>query len=79
VEKSQRHASYRAIPPADFAALGVQQIAYVKPVTPEEEATGLAHGYAIHAADGTPLTVMQSREAAMAAIVQNEMEPLSVH
>jgi hypothetical protein len=79
MEKRDRHASYQAIPPAAFAALGVQQIAYVKPVSAEEEATGLGHGFAIHAADGTPLTVMQSREAAMAAIVQNDMQPLSVH
>jgi len=77
--EKQKHASYRAIPPADFAALGVQQIAYVKPVPNEGDAEGQARSYAIHAADGTPLTVLQSREAAMAAVIQNDMEPLSVH
>lgn len=72
MDKPRQHATYHAIPPTAFAALGVQQIAYVKRIDGERN-------YAIHAADGTPLTVMQSREAAMAAVVQNDMEPLSVH
>jgi hypothetical protein len=57
-----------------LAMLGVSQVAYVKPVmlngTP---------GFAIHAADGTPMAVVGDRDVAMAAIVQNEMHPLSVH
>lgn len=58
----------------DFAAFGVDNLAYVKPVT--------LHGstsFSIHAADGTPLTVMPERTVAFAAVRQNDMEPLSVH
>ena len=57
-----------------LAQLGVSQIAYVKPVT-----VNGAHGFAIHAADGTPMAMADDRDVAMAAIIQHEMFPLSVH
>ncbi len=57
-----------------LGALGVSHIAYVKPVI----VNGTA-GFAIHAADGTPMALAQDRATAMAAIVQHEMLPLSVH
>jgi hypothetical protein len=57
-----------------LAALGVSHIAYVKPVI----VNGIA-GFAIHAADGTPMAVAGDRDVAVAAIVQHEMHPLSVH
>ena len=57
-----------------LGALGVAQIAYVKPVI----VNGTA-GFAIHAADGTPMALAGDRATAMAAIVQHEMLPLSVH
>jgi hypothetical protein len=57
-----------------LAALGVSHIAYVKPVM----VNGM-QGFAIHAADGTPMAVAGNREVALAAVVQHEMLPLSVH
>jgi hypothetical protein len=57
-----------------LAALGMSHIAYVKPVV----INGVA-GFAIHAADGTPMAVAGDRDVAVAAIVQHEMHPLSVH
>jgi hypothetical protein len=57
-----------------LAALGVSHIAYLKPVV----VNGL-QGFAIHAADGTPMAVAGNREVAVAAVVQHEMLPLSVH
>ncbi len=57
-----------------LAQLGVSHIAYVKPVTVNGQS-----GFAIHAADGTPMAVAGDREVAMAAILQHEMHPLSVH
>jgi hypothetical protein len=57
-----------------LGALGMSHIAYVKPVT----VNGMA-GFAIHAADGTPMALADDRATAMAAIVQHEMLPLSVH
>lgn len=57
-----------------LGALGVSQLAYVKPVVVNGSA-----GFAIHAADGTPMALAVDRATAMAAIVQHEMMPLSVH
>lgn len=57
-----------------LAALGVSHIAYVKPVM----MNGVL-GFAIHAADGTPMAVAGNRDVAIAAVVQHEMLPLSVH
>ena len=57
-----------------LAALGMSHIAYVKPVV----VNGM-QGFAIHAADGTPMAVAGDREVAIAAIMQHEMYPLSVH
>jgi len=57
-----------------LAALGVSHIAYVKSVV----VNGVP-GFAIHAADGTPMAVAGDRDVAVAAVVQHEMLPLSVH
>jgi hypothetical protein len=57
-----------------LGALGVSQIAYVKAVVVNGQ-----QGFAIHAADGTPMAVAGDREVAVAAILQHEMQPLSVH
>ena len=64
----------RQLSPEDFAAFGVDHVAYVKPVT----VNGVA-AFAVHAADGTPLTVLPDREVASAAVRQNDLEPVSVH
>lgn len=64
----------REMSPMDFAAYGVHELAYVKPVTAED---GIS--FAIHAADGTPLAVLETRELAFAVVRQNDMEPVSAH
>jgi hypothetical protein len=57
-----------------FAQLGMARVAYVKPVI----VNGTA-GFAIHAADGTPMALTEDRDVAIAAIVQHEMLPAMVH
>jgi hypothetical protein len=64
----------RHLSQSQLAQLGVSQVAYVKSV--------LVNGnpaFAIHAADGTPMALAETRDLAMAAIVQHEMLPLQVH
>ena len=71
-----------------FAVLGGGKIAYVKPVRSEDvhtlypEAPELQPGlrlFALHAADGTPILVTDSREAAVANAMTHELETVSVH
>jgi hypothetical protein len=64
----------QTMPDADWGAFAVDHVAYVKRI----EMNGQV-GYAIHAADGTPITVMDNRDVAMAAVRQNGLEPASVH
>lgn len=64
----------RQISPQDLASLGVDQIAYVKPVEVEQELR-----FAVHTADGTGVTMFPSLELAHLAIRQNDLEPVSVH
>jgi hypothetical protein len=64
----------RHLSPGQLAQLGLQQIAYIRPVTVNGE-----QGFAIHAADGTPMAVAGDREVAIAAILQHEMVPALVH
>ncbi len=64
-----RHMSSR-----ELALFGMQDLAYVKPV--------LVNGvtaFAVHAADGTQVTVLPDREIALATVRQHDLEPLSVH
>jgi hypothetical protein len=58
----------------EWAEFGVNDVAYLKPIMLQGE-----QRYAIHAANGTPLAVMDNRDVAYAAIRQNELEPVSLH
>jgi hypothetical protein len=66
--------SYVQLSSQAFAALGVQDVAYIKPTSRDGRAM-----VAVHAADGTELAVVDSRDVAMALVRQNELEPLSAH
>ncbi len=64
----------RHLSEAQLAQLGMTQIAYVRPVT-----VNGAQGFAIHAADGTPMAMTEDRDVAFAAIMQHDMVPALVH
>lgn len=74
--------------PQAFAVLGGGKIAYVKAIKSEDvhdlypQAPELQPGlklFALHAADGTPILVTDTREAAVANAWNNELEAVSVH
>jgi len=65
---------WQMLPPEQFAALGMDNLAYVKP-----KQVGERKLYAIHTADGSEVAVVEGRELAFATITQNDLEPLSVH
>ena len=74
--------------PEALAVLGGGKIAYVKTIRSEDvqrqfpQAPQLAPGtllYALHAADGTPIMLTDSREAALANAWSQELEAVSVH
>ena len=78
------------ISPEALAHLGDGRIAYVKAIRSEDVAAlfpqmqvpNLAPGvklFALHAADGTPIMLTDSREAAIANAWSNELQAVSVH
>jgi hypothetical protein len=76
------------ISPEALAAFGGGKIAYVKAIRSEDlstlfpQAPRLAPGlqlFALHAADGTPIMVADTREAAVANAWDHELETVSVH
>jgi len=64
----------RSLSSTDFASLGMSDLAYVKPVVLEDDRTG----YAIHAADGTQMAVVNDRSLAFAAIRQHDLEAVDI-
>lgn len=60
---------------ADFAALGLEELAFVRQVKTENG----EDGFGIFAANGQTLGVAPSRDLAFAAAKQHELEPLIVH
>jgi hypothetical protein len=71
-----------------LAQMGDGQIAYVKIIRSEDvpalfpQAPEIAPGlklFALHAADGTPIMLTDSREAAVANAWSQELETVSVH
>ena len=76
------------ISPEALAHLGDGEIAYVKSIRSEDVATlfpqapQIAPGvklFALHAADGTPIMLTDTREAAVANAWSHELETVSVH
>lgn len=58
----------------DFLNFGVHQIAYIKPVHGEQ-----GQAYAIHAADGTALSIMDSLDGAILLAKHNNLYPVTIH
>jgi hypothetical protein len=76
------------ISPEALALLGGGRIAYVKAIRSEDvakmfpQAPQIAPGmqlFSLHAADGTPIMLTDSREAAVANAWSQELEAVSVH
>lgn len=70
----KRTVDVRAMSAQDLMALGVSDLAYVKPVEIDGQAL-----FAVHTAEGTQVAVVPSREAAVALVLRHDLEPLSVH
>lgn len=71
-----------------LAVLGGGEIAYVRSIRSEDvkalfpQAPQIAPGmtlFTLHAADGTPIMLTDSREAALANAMEHELVPVSVH
>ena len=72
----------------EFAQLGDGEVAYIKEMTSDEAEqmfpmvdgipTGIAL-FALHGADGTPLALTDSRSAALAHALEDDLEVTALH
>ena len=76
------------VTPEALAAMGGGRIAYIKPIRSEDvpalfpQVPQIAPGvqlFALHAADGTPMMLTDSREAAIANAWQHQLQTVSLH
>jgi hypothetical protein len=90
--QSRRKAVLLPVPPtmsmSDFAKLGGGKVAYIRVMTSDEAkemfpaVEGLPTGinlFALHAADGTPLALTDSHQAAVGHAMGDELEVANVH
>ncbi len=70
----------------DFKKLDVDKLVYVRQVAvadlPEDvqdQASGIDHLYAVHAADGARIALVMNRSMAFELARQNDFAPVNVH
>ncbi|HCI47216.1 MAG TPA: hypothetical protein DFI00_07965 [Rhodospirillaceae bacterium] len=66
--------SESALTTQDFLTFGINDVAYIRTIMEDG-----AEKYAVHAADGTELAVIDHLGQAIATIQHNELEVASVH
>ena len=86
--KGEAAAVARLMSKQDLAVLGGGKVAYIKTMTSEEAKAmfpaveGLPQGinlYSLHAADGTPIALTDTRQAAVGHALGDELEIASLH
>lgn len=79
---------FRKLTPESFATIGMPNIVYVREVRAADVESELGSQlgipadtrlYAVHAANGQRMAVLDNRDAAFAGARQYDLEPLSVH
>lgn len=71
----------------EFAQLGGGHLAYIREIDPQQASILLgelpgppgAPLFCLYAADGTPMAISVSKQAAMANAIANELMPMPVH
>jgi hypothetical protein len=72
----------------EFARLGGGHLAYIREIDPQqasillgEDAVGPVNGplFCLYGADGTPMAISVSKQAALANALANELLPMPVH
>jgi hypothetical protein len=66
--------SLKHLTQSDLLAFGLNDLAYLKPTVVDGQPV-----FAIYAADGSQLALAQTREVGLAAMLQHDLEPVSLH
>lgn len=71
---SDKHANGKSLSSESLELFGLETMAYIRPVRVNGRRV-----HVIHAADGTPLTIVTDRDLAFLTVRQYEMQPQSLH
>ena len=71
---SVKHINLKTLSPNELLRFGINHIAYIK----ETEIDGNV-AYAVHGADGSPLYISQTKDAALSGIYFGELSVVSLH
>lgn len=86
--ENELHETADVMSAIEFAQLGDGQVAYIRQIDAEQAQhlfptlKGVPKGidlFALVSADGTPLSLTDSRNSAIANALQNDLQPVSVH
>ena len=66
--------SLKHLTQSDLLAFGLNDLAYLKPTVVDGQSV-----FAIYAADGSQIALAQTREVGLAALLQHDLEPVSLH
>jgi hypothetical protein len=66
--------SLKQLSPSDWLAFGLNDIAYLRPTTADGQSV-----YAIHAADGSQVALVATREIGIDMLRQHDLEPVPLH
>lgn len=69
----QSTASLKSLSPTDLLVFGLNDIAYLRPAVVNGQSV-----FAIHAADGSQLALVASRDVGLAAMYEHDLEPVSL-
>ena len=65
----------KGMSPQDFLQVGLHQIAYIKPITTQDD----QKAFAIHSANGLKISVIDSFENAVALLQDHNLHPVTLH
>jgi hypothetical protein len=71
---TQLTVSLKSLSPSDLLVFGLNDIAYLRPATVDGQAV-----FGIHAADGSQLALVATREVGIGVMHQHDLEPVSLN
>jgi len=66
--------SLKSLSPNDLLMFGLNEMAYLKPTSVNGQSV-----FAIHAADGSQLALVATRDIGIAAMNEHDLEPVALH
>ena len=73
-DHSSKIATATDISAQDLLDFGIEQVAYIRPIRMMDRKM-----FAVHGADGTPISIAEDEATALALIASHELDPVRVH